>query len=75
MCDEPVKLGPFKIRIPSEDVSRIEDKLLILKDLLVYLETPSCRKFMEETERRNKIKSVTEHFRRLLQYKTYNYFS
>jgi hypothetical protein len=64
----------FKITIPPNDMDLIEERLCLLKKLLVYLETPTCRKFMDEAERREKIKSATEHFRRLLQYKAYGYF-
>ena len=65
----------FVIKIPEENVYIVEDKLRILKQLLVYLETPACRKFMGEADRRKKIKNTTEHFRRLIQYKSYDCFT
>lgn len=65
----------FTIKIPEDNVVVVEDKLRLLKQLLVYLETPICRKLMKEEERRQKIKNATEHFRRLLMYKSYDYFT
>jgi len=65
----------FTIKIPAENDIIVEDKLRLLKQLLVYLETPACRRLMEEEERREKIKNTTQHFRRLLQYKAYNFFN
>ena len=72
----PVDSGmKFTIKIQDDNIYIVEDKLRLLKQLLVYLETPECRKFMKEAERREKIKNATQHFRRLLQYKSYDYFT
>ena len=58
------------IKIPNDDINIIEEKLRFMKQTLVYLETPNCRKYMEESVRRDLIVKTTEKFRRTLQNKS-----
>jgi hypothetical protein len=54
------------ITIPRQDISSVEGKIKLYKDTLVYLETPSCRLFMTEVQRRLAVKEATENFRAAL---------
>ena len=69
-CVIPVKC--LTISIPKDSAIDIERRYQMNKDLLVYLESPNCRKFMEESERRAKLKMATERFRTVLMYKAFN---
>ena len=68
---QPLKMT---ISIPKENHYDMEARYRINKELLVYLESPNCRKYMTESERRQKLKQATERFRNILIYKAFNPF-
>ena len=68
---QPIRLT---INIPTVSHYDMEIRYRINKELLVYLESPNCRKYMTETERRQKLKLATEQFRNILIYKAFNPF-
>ena len=57
------------LSIPKLDMNRVQEKISHLKQLLAYLETPNCRKFMHPMERLEAIKRATVNFRNILQLK------
>jgi len=56
----------LRIEIPKPCFEGLEAKIRFLKVSLAYLETPGCRKHMEEAKRRATIKAITEKFRAAL---------
>jgi hypothetical protein len=63
----------LSIRIPKDDIDSINEKIRLTRERLVYLETPNCRKYMLEGERRSLIRYTTEKFRGLLSRKSLIY--
>ena len=51
------------------DYSFIDDTIKNLKETLVYLETPVCRRSMVEEARRAEVKRITDLFRNALKMK------
>jgi hypothetical protein len=70
----PMNPVTLTISIPKVNHYDMQSRYHINKELLVYLESPTCRKYMTESERRVKLKSATERFRNILLYKTFNPF-
>jgi hypothetical protein len=70
MSFQILNMERLTITIPKYDINIIEEKLRFMKQTLVYLETPNCRKYMEESVRRDLIRSTTEKFRRALHNKS-----
>ena len=70
----PMKALNLTINIPKASHYDMENRYHMNKQLLVYLESPNCRKYMTELERREKLKVVTERFRNILIYKAFNPF-
>jgi len=70
----PVQPLKMTISIPKENHYEMKNRYHMNKDLLVYLESPNCRKYMTESERRLKLKQATERFRDILIYKAFNPF-
>jgi hypothetical protein len=62
------------ISIPNDNHENMRNKYYMIKSLLVYLESANCRKYMQESDRRQKMKVVTEKFRDVLMYKAFNPF-
>ena len=57
------------ITIPSDDIISVEDRILLYKKALAYLETPACRQIMSEAMRRRAVKEATENFKAALRMK------
>jgi len=70
--DSMIYVKPLTISIPKDSAVEIERHYQMNKDLLVYLESPNCRKFMQESDRLNKLKMATERFKAILMYKAFN---
>ena len=63
----------LSIRIPKDNIDNINDDIRRVRERLIYLETPNCRKYMLESERRKLIRHTTEKFRALLSRKSLIY--
>ena len=61
-----MEIPKLMIQIPQDHMNTIMEMIANLKSALIYLETPSCRSYITEEQRRRDIKEVTEQFRRAL---------
>ncbi len=70
--DTPPKM--LTIKLPKEDHAVMQERYHINKQVLVYLHSPNCRKYMTESERLQNVKLATERFQKILMYKAFNPF-